>query len=186
MYFLNLFSSFYVFNVLSISSSSSFDECKLDGGKRFLSMSTCRTLTLGCRCPIINWPQEKLTVSSPYKRMSIRTCCRSTDETHHRIPQQVSWQRVPLKFAGKVIPNLQCNKRNPKLHIWEKTERKLAKNFVSEHLSFRSLRSFFWYSCWFVSVAFSFFFYSIFFFFFFLVFFFRIKRSAKMSPWVRA
>ena len=35
MYFLNLFSSFYVSNVLSISSSSSFDECKLDGGNRF-------------------------------------------------------------------------------------------------------------------------------------------------------
>ena len=48
MYFFYLFSSFYVSYVLSISSSSSFDrQCKLEGGKRFLSMSTCRTLTLG-------------------------------------------------------------------------------------------------------------------------------------------
>ena len=48
MHFFYLFSSFYVSYVLSISSSSSFDrQCKLEGGKRFLSMSTCRTLTLG-------------------------------------------------------------------------------------------------------------------------------------------
>ena len=178
MYFLNLFSSFYVFNVLSISSSSSFDECKLDGGKRFLSMSTCRTLTLGCRCPIINWPQEKLTVSAPYKRMSIRTCCRSTDETHHRIPQQVSWQRVPLKFAGKVIPNLQCNKRNPKLHR-KKQRENWQKNLFLIIYPLGHWGHFFWYSCWFVSVAFSFFFYSIFFFFFFLVFFFESRGPQR-------
>ena len=184
MYFLNHFSSFYVSNVLSISSSSSFDECKLDGGKRFLSMSTCRTLTLGCRCPIINWPQEKLTVSTPYKRMSIRTCCQSTDETHHRIPQQVSWQRVPLKFAGKVIPNLQCNKRNPKLHRKKQRENWQKILFLSiyplghwGHFSDTVVGS--------CQLRFLFF---LFFLLLFLLFsfFFRIKRSAKMSPWVRA
>ena len=42
MYFFYLFSPFYVSHVLSISSSSSFDsQCKLEGGKRFRSMSTC-------------------------------------------------------------------------------------------------------------------------------------------------
>ena len=97
--------------------------CKLKGYKRFLNMSTRRTLTLGCRFPIVNWPPKKFTVSAPYKRVSMRTCCRSTDETHHPIPQQVSWQRIPLKLAGKVILNLQCKNSS------EKTERKLGKKF---------------------------------------------------------
>ena len=79
-------------------------------------MSTCRTLTLGCRCPIINWPQEKLTVSAPYKRMSIRTVL-PIDRWNASSNSPASLvTKVPLKFAGKVIPNLQCNKRNPKLH----------------------------------------------------------------------
>ena len=77
--------------------------CKLKGYKRFLNMSTRRTLTLGCRFPIVNWPPKKFTVSAPYKRVSMRTCCRSTDETHHPIPQQVSWQRIPLKLAGRTF-----------------------------------------------------------------------------------
>ena len=138
--------------------------CKLKGYKRFLNMSTRRTLTLGCRFPIVNWPPKKFTVCAPYKRVSMRTCCRSTDETHHPIPQQVSWQRIPLKLAGKVILNLQCKNSS------EKTERKLGKKFY--FWAFYLLGhwgNFFLYSCWFVSVLF--YFYCLFFFFFFLVFF---------------
>ena len=63
MYYFYLFSSFDVSYVLSISISSSFDrQCKLEGGKRFLSISTCWTLTLGCRCLIVNWPPKKFSL----------------------------------------------------------------------------------------------------------------------------
>ena len=156
IYFLSLFSSFYVSNVLSISSSSSFNECKLDGGKRFLSMCTCRTLTLGCRCPIINWPQEKLTVSAPYKRMSIRTVL-PIDRWNASSNSPASLvTKGSSQIRGKGHSEFTMQEKKSKTSS-EKAERKLAKKFVSEHLSFRSLRSFFWYSCWFVSVAFSFF-----------------------------
>ena len=137
MYYFYLFSSIDVSYVLSISSSSSFDkQWKLEGGKCFLSMSTCWTLTLGCRCPIVNWPPKKFTVSAPYKRLSMRTCCRSTDETHHRIALEVSWQRVPLNLAGKVIPNLQCSKGNPKIYGKKKKENWAKQAREKEKLSF--------------------------------------------------
>ena len=87
-------------------------------------MSTCRTLIdVGMTL------SERFTVSTPYKRVSMRTCCRSTDETHHRIPQQVSWQRVPLKLAGKVNPNLQSKRRNPKI-IGKKNKENWAKQVL--------------------------------------------------------
>ena len=74
---------FILLIVLSISSSSSFDrQYKLEGGKRFLSMSTCRTLTLGCSFPMVNRPSKKFTVSALYKRVLLRTCCWSTVEMH--------------------------------------------------------------------------------------------------------
>ena len=72
-------------------------------------MSAYRALTLGSRFPIVNCKlfsasKEIHSYRTLFKRVSMRTCCRSTDETHHRIPQE------------GVIPNLQCNKRNPKIH----------------------------------------------------------------------
>ena len=183
IYYFYLFSSFDVSYVLSISSSSSFDrQCKLEGGKRFLSMSTCRTLTLRCCSPIVNWPPKKFTVSAPYKRVSMRTCCRSTDETHYRIPQQVSWQRLPLKLAGKVIPNLQWNRRNPKIH--RKKERKLGKRFCFWAFIFWATEVIFLIQLL-VRVG------RVFFLFFLLLFllcsfFLGIKWSAKKSPGERA
>ena len=58
-------------------------QCKLEWGKRFLSMK---------------------------------------DETHNRIPLEVSWQRVPHKLAGKVIPNSQYSKGNPKINRKKRKE----------------------------------------------------------------
>ena len=45
-------------------------------------MSTCRTLTLGCSFPMVNRPSKKFTVSTPYKRVLLRTCCWLTVELH--------------------------------------------------------------------------------------------------------
>ena len=45
-------------------------------------MSTCRTLTLGRSFPMVNRPSKKFTVSAPYKRVLLRTCCWSTVEMH--------------------------------------------------------------------------------------------------------
>ena len=103
-------------------------QCKLEGGKRFLSMSTCRTLTLRCCSPIVNWPPKKFTVSAPYKRVSMRTCCRSTDETHYQILQQVSWQRLSLKLAGKRSFPIYNEIEEIQKFIGKK-ERKLGKKF---------------------------------------------------------
>ena len=152
--------------------------CKLKGYKRFLNMSTRRTLTLGCRFPIVNWPPKKFTVSAPYKRVSMRTCCRSTDETHHPIPQQVSWQRIPLKLAGKVILNLQCKNSS------EKTERKLGKKSYFWAFIFWATEVIFFIQLL-VRVGFVLFLLSLLLFLLFS-FFFRIKWSAKKSPGKRA
>ena len=81
--FFNLFSPFYVSHVLSISSSSSFDsQCKLEGGKRFRSMSTCQTLTLRCRYPIVNC-SVVLFVENKMKKQAGK-CVRIRAGTHLR------------------------------------------------------------------------------------------------------
>ena len=83
MYFFYLFSPFYVSYVLSISSSSSFHrQCKLEGGKCFLSMSTCQTLTSRCRYPIVNC-SEVLFVENKMNEQAGK-CVRIRAGTHLR------------------------------------------------------------------------------------------------------
>ena len=64
--------------------------CKLKGCKRFLSMSTRRTLTLGCRFPIVNWPPKKFTVSH---LISVCRCVHAADRPMKRIIQFPSKSR---------------------------------------------------------------------------------------------
>ena len=83
VFFFYLFSPCYVSHVLSISSSSSFDsQCKLEGGKRFRSMSTFQTLKLRCRYPIVNC-SEVLFVENKMKKQAGK-CVRIRAGTHLR------------------------------------------------------------------------------------------------------
>ena len=83
MNFFYLFSPFYVSYVLSISSSSSFHrQCKLEGGKCFLSMSTCQTLTSRCRYPMVNC-SEVLFVENKMNKQAGK-CVRIRAGTHLR------------------------------------------------------------------------------------------------------
>ena len=122
MYFFYLFSPFYVPHVLSISSSSSFDrQWKLEGGKRFRSMSTCRTLTLRCRYPIVNC-NEVLFVENKMKKQA-GECVRIRAGTHLR--HQLTFRNhanVMYRWSSEIVCNeLTQNWTEPhNIKTWEK------------------------------------------------------------------
>ena len=122
MYFFNLFSSFYVSYVLSISSSSSFHrQCKLEGGKYFLSMSTCQTLTSRYRYPIVNC-SEVLFVENKMNKQAGK-CVRIRAGTHLR--HQLTFRNhanVMYRWSSEIACNeLTQNWTEPhNIKTWEK------------------------------------------------------------------